>query len=170
MGWAAALLLIAGLILLWLSTRRAKASGLPAGKIIYCDTREWGPVEEPLFDAELNLTGKPDYLVEQGDHIIPVEVKSTRVKDGPYDAHIFQLAAYCMLVERTFAKRPPYGILHYANQTYAIDFTPALENALLDLITEMHGQGQRRDQPRSHESAARCAGCGYREICDQSLK
>lgn len=170
MVWIAAFLLVIGLALLWFAMRRMSATGLPAGKIIYCDTREWGPVEEPLYDAELNLTGKPDYMVEQGDLIIPVEVKSSRVSDGPYDAHIFQLAAYCMLVERTYAKRPPYGILHYANRTYAVDYTPALENALLDLLTEIHGQGQRRDVARSHESAARCAGCGYRHICDQLLK
>ena len=67
---------------------------------------------------ELGLVGKPDYLVESAGQLIPVEVKSTRNSNAPYDAHIFQLAAYCLLVQRQLGKRPPYGILHYANRTY----------------------------------------------------
>ena len=156
--------------LLWLSSRQRKAAGLPAGRVIYSDTNRWGPLEKPLYDAQLGLTGKPDYLVEQQDRIIPVEVKSKRVTQAAPDGHIFQLAAYCWLVEHVFGKRPPYGILHYPNRTLAIDYTPELENALLDLVAEMRSQEHRKEVERSHNSAARCARCGYRSICDQALR
>ena len=91
------------------------------------------------------------------------------VTTAPYDAHIFQLAAYCLLVQRHYGKRPAYGILHYPNRTFAIDYTARLEEQLLRLLEEMHAQERRKDLPRSHDSPARCSRCGYRLICDQRL-
>ena len=162
-------LLLSALVLFWLAGRRRKAAGLPAGRIIYADTGSWGPVEEPLYDSALGLTGRPDYIVQQGDQWIPVEVKSSQVTEAPYDAHVYQLAAYCLLVERAYGQRPPYGILHYPNRTFAIDYTPEMESTLLDLLAEMRAQERRKEVSRSHEIAARCKGCGFRSICDQKL-
>jgi CRISPR-associated exonuclease Cas4 len=166
----AGIFVLLALILLWLSTRQRRAAGLPGGRVIYADTNRWGPLEKPLYDPLLDLTGKPDYLVEQGDRLIPVEVKSRRISQAPYDSHIYQVAAYCLLVQRVFGKRPPYGILHYANRTFAIDYTPEMESALLELLAEMRVQERRREVDRSHESPRRCLRCGYRSICDQALK
>ena len=160
---------VLALVLLWQASRSQRAIGLPAGRVIYADTRSWGPVEQPLYDAELGLVGKPDYLVETGGQVIPVEVKSSPVTTAPYDAHVFQLAAYCLLVQRHYGKRPAYGILHYPNRTFAIDYTAQLEQQLFQLLEEMHTQERRKDVPRSHESAARCSRCGFRATCDQRL-
>ncbi len=165
----ALLLALLAVGLLWLAARQRRRSGLPGGRVIYTDTRSWGTVEKPLFDRDLNLAGKPDYLVEKGKNIIPVEVKSSRRATGPYDSHIFQLAAYCLLVERTFGQRPPYGLLHYPDRTYAIDYTPTLEGALLDTLAEMRRCERRRDPDRSHEQPERCSHCGFRGTCDQRL-
>ncbi len=163
-----ALFLIA-LVLFWQSGRQRREAGLPGGRIIYTDTDGWGKVERPLYNRELNLTGKPDYLVRQGKTVIPVEVKSGRAPESPYDSHIFQVASYCLLVEKTYGKRPPYGIIHYQDRDFAIDYTPELEFALMDLLAEMQRDEYRKDIDRSHEQAARCGGCGFREICDQNL-
>jgi CRISPR-associated exonuclease Cas4 len=165
----AAFLFIFALVLLALARQRRKAIGLPAGRIIYADTHKWTPTEEPLYDPELGLTGRPDYLVEDKGKVIPVEVKSTRISAAPYDAHIFQLAAYCRLVQRHFGKRPDYGILHYTNRTFAVDYTPQLERALLDLLDEIRAQDKKRESIRSHDSVARCSRCGFRIVCDQRL-
>jgi CRISPR-associated exonuclease Cas4 len=163
-----ALFLIA-VILFWQSGRQRREAGLPGGRVIYTDTDGWGKVERPLYNKALNLTGKPDYLVRQGKTVIPVEVKSGRAPQSPYDSHIFQLASYCLLVEKTYGKRPPYGIIHYQDRDFAIDYTPELEFALMDLLAEMQRDVYREEINRSHGQAARCAGCGFHEICDQSL-
>jgi len=163
-------LLIGALILFWQARRRQKSLGIPSGRIVYADTGRWTRLEEPLYDRETGLTGRPDYLVEDGEVIVPVEVKSSRAADGPYDGHIFQLAAYCLLVERAYGKRPPHGILHYSNRTFEIDYTPELETSLLEVLEAMRAQDRRKEVPRSHESPARCRGCGYREICEQKLE
>ncbi|RME06031.1 MAG: Dna2/Cas4 domain-containing protein [Anaerolineae bacterium] len=162
-------LLLLGWLLLWLSRRQRRAAGLPGGRVIYSDTTRWMPLEEPLYDPELELVGRPDYLIRQGETVIPVEVKSTRVGDAPYDSHIYQLAAYCRLVQSAYGVRPPYGVLHYANRTFQIDYTARLENELRNIIGEMRSRGHLRNINRSHESAARCRKCGYRSLCDQRL-
>jgi CRISPR-associated exonuclease Cas4 len=164
------LLVLAALVLFWIASRQRRAAGLPSGRVIYADTSRWGKVEKPLYDSLLGLTGKPDYLLEQSGRLIPIEIKSSRVSHAPYDGHIFQLAAYCLLSQRAFGKRPPHGILHYPNQTYAIDYSAQLETAVLDILTEMRHQENSRDFPRSHTSPARCQRCGFRSVCDQALK
>jgi len=162
-------LLILALVLFFISGRQRHASGLPGGRVIYTDTHAWGKVEKPLFDQDLGLTGKPDYLVEQNGRIIPVEVKTGRTPEAPYDSHIFQVAAYCYLIHKTTGKRPPHGILHYPARDFAVDYTPQLENALLDLIADMRIDEHRAEVQRSHEDEQRCRHCGFRDNCDQRL-
>jgi CRISPR-associated exonuclease Cas4 len=166
--FALAILLIA-FIFFWQSGRQRKAAGLPGGQIIYTDTRGWSKLEKPLYYAALDLTGKPDYLVEQNGRIIPVEVKSGRAPDAPYDSHIYQLASYCLLVEKTYHKRPPYGIIHYEGRDFSVEYTPELESSLIELLTEMKRDERKKEVPRSHEQASRCQRCGFRDVCDQRL-
>lgn len=162
-------LLLLAVVLLFQSGRGQKAAGLPGGRVIYTDTSEWDAVAAPLYDPVTRVTGRPDYLVRQGKTVIPVEVKSGRVPDAPYDSHIYQLAAYCLLVEREFGKRPPYGIIHYGKRSFAVDYTAELENALLDLLTEMRQAERREEVDRSHPQPERCRGCGFGYTCEQKL-
>jgi CRISPR-associated exonuclease Cas4 len=167
--YAGLFLLFFALLLFFISGRQRGASGLPVGRVIYTDTRTWGKLEKPLFDRDLGLTGKPDYLVEQNGKIIPVEVKTGRVPVTPYDSHIFQVAVYCLLVQKTYGKRPSHGIIHYPGRDFAVDYTPELENALLNLIADMRIDGRRAEIQRSHEEEQRCRRCGFRDSCDQRL-
>ena len=169
MLYIALLLLFLALLFFWQSNRQRMAAGLPGGRVIYTDTHGWNKLEKPLFHAALDLTGKPDYLIEKDGKIIPVEVKSGRAPDAPYDSHIYQLASYCLLVEKTYNKRPPYGIIHYEGRDFAVDYTRELESSLLDLLAEMKRDERRREVTRSHEQASRCRGCGFRDICDQKV-
>ena len=169
MLYLALALLFFAFIFFWQSNRQRSQAGLPGGRVIYTDTRGWGKLEKPLFYAVLELTGKPDYLIQKNEQIIPVEVKSGRAPDAPYDSHIYQLASYCLLVEKTYGKRPPYGIIHYQDRDFAVDYTHELEQSLLELLTEMKRDQFRKDVARSHEQASRCKRCGYRSVCDQKL-
>ncbi len=166
----AGLLLALALLALWLAARQRKAAGLPEGRVIAADMGRWKRPEKPLYDAETGLTGRPDYLVEQRGVLIPVEVKSAWAPAEPREGHLFQLAAYCLLVERSSGKRPPYGILHYRNRTFAIEYTPGLEAELRALLDEMHEAQQRRGEAhRSHEEPSRCARCGYKGVCEEKI-
>ena len=166
----AIVLAFVAIVMLWLVGRQQKQTGLPGGRVVYADTSRWGALEKPLYDPALGLTGKPDYLVDQGDQIIPVEVKSKIAGQVPYDSHIYQLASYCLLVERQLGKRPNHGLLKYPNQVFAIDYTPTLEATLLGILSSMRVQERRKDVPRSHDAPQRCMRCGYRSVCNQSLQ
>lgn len=158
-----------GIYLFWLSRRKWEQAGLPPGRLVYADPGLWGRPEKPFYYSGLGLTGKPDYVVNQKGRLLPVEVKSAWAPPIPYDSHILQLGAYCLLIEKVTGKRPPYGILKYRNRTFAIDFTKSLENSVLEIIEKIRKQKNRSQVSRSHDEARRCAHCGYRRACDQRL-
>ena len=165
---AAALVFLA-LILFGISHLLSKKTGIPDGRIIYSDPGVWNKTLKPLYDAGIGLTGRPDYLIKKNRQIIPAEVKSSWAPRSPYDSHILQLAAYCVLVESTYRQRPPYGLLRYKNRTFKVKFTSELENKVLEIISTIRMQKNKEDAPRSHNHPNRCARCGYRNICDQRL-
>jgi CRISPR-associated exonuclease Cas4 len=164
------LLLLLGLGLFFLVRRQRKASGLPEGEIVYTDAGDWQRNERPLFSNRYRLTGKPDYLVQQGGEVIPVEVKSTRLRGRPpYESHKMQLAAYCLLVEDVMGVRPSHGILRYADATIRLDYTDDLRQDLLATMAAMRRASTSPDVPRSHNDPVRCRLCGYRRACGQAL-
>lgn len=160
-------------VIAWLWSRAnalREQTGLPQGNVIYTDTGTWFPNQEPLYAEDIQLTGKPDYLVEQDDGmIIPVEVKSGRAPAEPWGGHLYQLAAYCFLVESTYGVRPDYGIIQYQDRAFAVDYTEDLEDELLDIVQEMRLDIQHGDAMRDHENWQLCASCGMKRHCDQRL-
>jgi CRISPR-associated exonuclease Cas4 len=167
--------ILVAILMFWLSAKQRQKSGLPGGRIISSDTSQWNAVAKSLYAPGLGLAGKPDYVLEQPGMIIPVEVKTSNDPDrGPYDSHIYQLAAYCLLISHVYGKRPSHGILHYTSpthkqRTYMIPFTQRLEAEIINLIQEIQQKPLRLETDRSHQSVKRCAQCGFRPICDQSL-
>jgi CRISPR-associated exonuclease Cas4 len=167
--FVAIFLLLVGLVLLWQGSRQQRATGLPSGRVIYSDTGGWEKVEKPLYDSTIGLTGKPDYIVKQGDSMIPVEVKSSLAPIQPYESHVYQLAAYCLLIQRLTGNRPTHGIIQYRNRSFAVDYTPEVESELMSLLDEIRYQERRGEAQRSHDEPARCAHCGYRANCNEKL-
>lgn len=168
MGYLVISLLVIGLCLLWLAGRRQIASGLPPGRIVYIDTEHLTRLRRTLYDPGLDLSGRPDYIVERLGELVPVEIKSGRAPADPYQSHVMQLAAYCKLVQAVYGRRPSYGIIKYADRAFAVDFTLRVENELVALVTEMR-QTNRLAPDRSHNSASRCQACSYLHVCDNSL-
>ncbi len=162
-------LFLVGLALLWLARRLRARSGLPSGRVVAADVGAWRRLDRPLLSRRHGLTGRPDYIVADGADLIPVEVKSARAPARPYASHILQLAAYCLLVAETSGRRPPYGILRYADRTFQIPYTQELEEQLLDVLEEMRGDLAAGDARRRHQEPRRCAACGYQDVCDEAL-
>lgn len=157
-------------VALWLALRARRGqqrSGMPQGRLVYADTGRWSEVAKPYFSARYQLTGKPDYLVDGADGIVPVEVKHTAAPAGgqAYPSHVMQLAAYCVLVEEAHGQTPPFGLIHYTDATIQIAYTPGLRAALLALLDEMRAKRDQNDVARSHRDAKRCRACGVRHAC-----
>lgn len=182
--FAVIFLLVVALLALALAHRAATRSGLPSGQLIYSDTgfavghvapttldEEGVKQERPLVSARYGLTGRPDYLVRTSLGIVPVEAKSTKrpANGRPYDSHLMQLAAYCLLVEDVLGAEVPYGVVRYSDGEIMIDYTAELREDLLALLAEMREARLAEDVHRSHEDARRCKGCSMRESCDEAL-
>ncbi|MFL6230947.1 MAG: CRISPR-associated protein Cas4 [Pyrinomonadaceae bacterium] len=163
---------------------RANSTGLPTGRLVYSDTGiavgELAPAqinaegerqERALVSRRFGLTGRPDYLVRSSEGVVPVEAKSARrpANGVPYDSHLMQLAAYCLLVEDALGETVPYGVMRYADGEARVEYTPELRETLLELIEEMREARDAEEVHRSHDEPRRCASCGYRDVCDEAL-
>ena len=170
----------------WLAARRGgRRAGLPEGRVIYSDTgaaavgriapiilNERGERQEKaLLSHRHRLAGRPDYLIETQEGVVPVEAKSTACPPGgvPYESHLMQLACYCLLVEETTGARVPFGVIRYRDRQLRVDYTDELRAALFALLAEMRRAREADDVHRSHDERARCAACSYRTLCDESL-
>ncbi len=158
------------LLLLWLSWRLRKSSGLPDGRIAYSDSGAWRRNERALSSQAHGLTGKPDYLLQEGDALIPVELKSGPApRDGkPREGHVLQALAYCLLVQAEHGARPSHALIKYDDRSFEVAFSASAEAELLRVLQQMHAQGE-DEAHRSHASAARCSACGVRSRCDEIM-
>jgi CRISPR-associated exonuclease Cas4 len=182
------LLVVAALLARVAAKRASKRSGLPAGALLYSDTgrpvgrlaptepgRDGKKQEKPLVSETLRLIGRPDYLIEAEGGVVPVEVKSTACPAGghPYDSHLAQLAAYCLLVEDVLGATVPYGLIKYRDREVRVEYTPELREHALALMAEMNedmrAAAAGEEVHRSHDDPRRCAGCSLRDVCTESL-
>ncbi|MCX7860029.1 CRISPR-associated protein Cas4 [Chloroflexus sp.] len=167
-GLGLALILCAvGILALAMILRRR--SGLPWARVVATDAGTQHRLERPLFSARLGLTGKPDYILQRGQALIPVEVKPNRRATEPYPSDLMQLAAYLVLLEETTGAAPPYGLLRYADTTFQLRYTATVRDEVLATLDEMRDLLAAADVARNHNEAARCRGCGFRAQCDDAL-
>ncbi|MBN1438286.1 MAG: Dna2/Cas4 domain-containing protein [Anaerolineales bacterium] len=162
-------LLICALVLWGISAWQRRRLALPSGRVIHIDTGHLRKPEGTLFSPNYSLVGRPDYLINQGGRIIPIEVKSGLAPLTPYPSHLFQLAAYAILVREHFGRVPPYGILKYRDRAVEIPFTQNLLDEVAAITEEMRRDLSAAVVDRSHSEANRCRACGYRDSCDQRL-
>jgi CRISPR-associated exonuclease Cas4 len=182
------LLVVAATFAARAAARETKRAGLPAGALLYSDTgrpvgrvagmevgRDGKRQERPLVSEALELVGRPDYLIETEGGVVPVEVKSTACPAGgrPYDSHLAQLAAYCLLVEEVLGASVPYGLVKYRDREVRVEYTDKLREQALALIAEMkadiNASADGEEVHRSHDDPRRCAGCSLRDVCTESL-
>jgi CRISPR-associated exonuclease Cas4 len=137
------------------------------GQVAYVDSARERP---KVFASErYGLTGRPDHVVVDGDHHIPVEVKTGRVPRGPLFSHILQVAAYCLLMEEEYGKAPPYGILRYGDVSHEIEYNDDLKRLLVTKLGEMRAALGKGEAHRNHNRPGKCAGCSRRAVCPERL-
>lgn len=137
------------------------------GDLAYLDL----PREKPkLFVSNrYGLTGRPDHVIVEGDHHIPVEVKTGRVPRGPLFSHILQVAAYCLLMEEEYGKAPPYGMLRYGDVSHEIEYNEDLKMLLLGKLKEMRAAIAKGEAHRNHNRPGKCLRCSRRAVCPERL-
>ena len=124
-----------------------------------------------LASVRYGLVGRPNYLVRVKNGIAPVELKSGKApRSGrPYDGHLLQLAAYCLLVEDVCQVYVPFGVLAYEDRCIPVEFTSSLRQDLLNLLGEMRTAKRLGELHINHNSPGKCRSCGFREVCGEGL-
>ena len=162
-------LLVLAVLAIGYSARLRRESGLPSGGVVQSDTGAGGTPGKPLYSARYGLAGTPDYIVQTGRGLVPVEVKPGRTESEPHESHLLQVLAYCLLIEETEGKRPPHGLLRYSTHTFQVDYNQETRAYLISVLDEMRRAATQTEVDRNHDHPARCRACGYRPLCNQSL-
>jgi len=138
--------------------------------------RVTGKIEYIDFDSskafksdKYGLSGRPDYVIKVGEDFIPVEEKTGRTPQGPLFSHILQVAAYCLLIEDTEGRAPPYGLLKYPQHEHDIEYNEDLRRILLEKLAEMRAAIVKADVHRNHNRPGKCKFCSRRSVCPEKL-
>ncbi len=120
-----------------------------------------------LRSERYRLAGRPDALRRRPDgSLVPVELKHRPAPPrGPFPSHRVQLGAYCLLVEETTGRPPPFGILRYVDREVVVPWDAALRARVLATLAG----ATRAYDGRADPAPAKCAGCVWSPQCDASL-
>ncbi len=169
----AATLLLLSVLLFLLAAKSRKKTGIPAGELFYQDLSGQPFFGGALRSDRLGISGKPDCLIRTADGIVPVELKKSNkppARGEVYPNHLIQALAYCALVEDQLKERVPYALVIYSgHQVRRVNFTDNRREWLLRTVREVELARERLTANRNHDHRGRCAGCGVRSHCDQSL-
>jgi CRISPR-associated exonuclease Cas4 len=115
------------------------------------------------------IVGKPDYIIEKKGYKIPVELK-TGYCSNPKSNHIYQLAAYCYLVEENYSNFVPYGMLIYNNYLeFKIPFNPKVRFKLENIINNIRLSLKYKHISRNHNDSNKCTNCSMRKHCTYKI-
>jgi CRISPR-associated exonuclease Cas4 len=119
-----------------------------------------------LRSERWRLAGRPDELRERPDGTwVPIEIKTRSTpRSGPPPSHQAQVAAYCLLVEETTGRSPPYGVIRYSDGGEFRVVWDARARAWLWSLR------QALDRPyagAATPSPGKCVGCAWRDWCDR---
>jgi CRISPR-associated exonuclease Cas4 len=163
--WAAVGLLLVGALLVLAAARSLARRAREAryGSLVSVDERAGsGPL---LRSDRYRLSGRPDELRRIPDgRLVPIEFKSrTTPRTGVPRSHRIQVAAYCLLVEETTGRSPPYGVVRYGDGGEA---RVRWDDAARAEVVALRGELDRPYDGRATPSMARCARCPWRDVCD----
>jgi CRISPR-associated exonuclease Cas4 len=149
------------------SAQATRARYAVRGDLVYVDSTANKP---KLFVSEpLGLSGRPDAVVMDGEHHIPVELKTGRVPRGPLFSHILQVVAYCVLLEEEYGDPPPYGVIRYGETAYEIEYNADQRKLLLQKLAEMRAAIAKGEAHRNHDRPGKCVHCSRRGVCPERL-
>ena len=146
--------------------KQKRKHSIQSGEIAYSDLNK---PAKPFFSNRYKIAGKPDYIIMKGNSYIPVEVKTGR-KNEPQKGHIYQLAAYCQLLEENYGDFVPYGILVYNNTYhYKIPFDPKTRFELETTVKKMRQLLKTGIVVRNHDDPNRCKNCSMKIYCTNKI-
>jgi len=139
-----------------------KTHKIQDGKVLYADLDK---PAKAFFSKKYRISGKPDYIVKKDKRYLPVELKSGS-HDSPQKNHIFQLAAYCHLIEENYGVFVPYGVLVYSDgDQFNVPFDPKTRFELESTIKDMRRVIKTGKMNFDFKDTYKCKNCSMKEHC-----
>ncbi len=160
--WLAALFgVVAITVGAWLIARRSRDQRW--GRLVAIDAGRAATFRSERY----HLIGRPDAVRRRRDGtLIPIELKRRPAPaGGPFRSHRVQLGAYCLLLEETTGRAPPFGVLRYADAEIEVPWDRAARQLVLATLTEVRRPYDGRAEP----TPGKCSGCRWAEGCDASM-
>jgi CRISPR-associated exonuclease Cas4 len=119
-----------------------------------------------LRSRRYRLVGRPDELRRRRDGaVVPVELKRRPApREAPFASHRLQVEAYCLLVEETFGRPPPFGVLRYRDREVVVPWDRSARREVLAALEAATAPYDGRAEP----GEAKCAACRWSGGCDAS--
>lgn len=117
---------------------------------------------------ELGLAGVLDVLLYREGEYVPLEFKDAEKPPGRVPPnHLYQLAAYAVLVERQFKVVVRRGLIYYAKSDFleevplTVDRKRYAEKAVQDIRSTVESGRV----PAPSRVRSKCSSCGFRYYC-----
>lgn len=124
--------------------------------------------EYKIFAEDLGISGKVDQVLVYPDCVVPIELKSGKApKEGAWENHKVQLAAYALLLESVFKVSIGAGYVKYIDEGISrrIEINAFLKDQVRELIASVNGLLQSRSLPGKCGNVNKCEKCGLKKIC-----
>ena len=116
------------------------------------------------------LRGRPDFIYKTRlmGRLVPMELKSGEVKDGPHYGDVMQLVTYFVIIEGAMGKRPGRGYLRYKNAMFVVKNTRAVRKELMAILADMRKM-LKTGQGAANPSFVHCRHCLARgTVCEKN--
>lgn len=124
--------------------------------------------EYKIASQNLYLTGKIDQVQVFPTMLLPVELKTGKApKEGAWEDHKIQLAAYALLLEDSFKIPINSGIIRYLddNQARSIEINPFLKDQVKELVKDVRAMLSSEKLPPFNKNENKCKSCSLKEVC-----
>jgi CRISPR/Cas system-associated exonuclease Cas4 (RecB family) len=150
-------------MVLRVSANKKKESGVSGGAILQIDGSAMLPAKL-YISPHLGLSGKPDGLIQEGSHFIPIERKplSNKIRDR----FVAQLLVYLRLIGDDTKNPPPHGYLILGKKCRKVKIENSKDRQQwlqkhLDKMTAIYRGIPATPTPE----VSKCASCGVRTKC-----
>ncbi|MBW2986872.1 CRISPR-associated protein Cas4 [Candidatus Woesearchaeota archaeon] len=124
--------------------------------------------EYKISAEKLGLSGKIDQVLVYPESIVPIEIKSgSAPKEGAWENHKVQLAAYVLMLEDMFNTSIEAGYVKYMDENISrrIEINPFLRDQVKSLVKDVQGLLSSKVLPKKVSNTNKCEKCGLKKIC-----
>src|SRR3989338_4953446 len=126
-----------------------------------------GTIKHQVSSSILGLRGVIDQLEISGESVIPVELKTGKApKQGVYEQHQLQLAAYILLLQEQYPTAT-YGYVYYlaSNEKKKVLINPFLKQEVMQLLNSSKKLLSKQVLPSYCENKQKCLNCEIKKYC-----